>query len=114
MKKYFLKSFCWILALVIPLAADVPAPGVDMPDEVRDALARMADGSQNSDLARMMQQKKAARVLGTSTLADDVMRINVPLLLGRYSNSVDAFSRDDFQRQIFDDNPTGTMIDYYR
>ncbi len=40
-------------------------------------------------------------------------RFVVPILLGQYSDSTGIFTVQDFQNLLFDNNPTGTMTDYY-
>ena len=62
----------------------------------------------------MQERKKQSNETIQNRVQSDVMHINVPLLLGTYSNTSAVHSRDLFHNKIFADNPTGTMIDYYR
>ena len=96
------------------LQADVPHPGVNMPESVKQALRRMEATHAESDLAQQMQARKAARASVLSLQKADVMTMNVPLLLGTYDNSNNRYTREQFQNQIYDNNPTGTMVEYYR
>lgn len=105
-----------VILLPIVAAADVPPPGLTMPNKVREALRGIAASYRRGNLAQMMQTHKAARLVESRIIVQSTPAVNVrvPLLLGVYSGSKTNFSRQDFQNQIFDDNPTGTMIDYYR
>jgi len=113
MNSVFSKILFFILFALTPIMADVPAPGVAMPAYVRKALTLMAQSARQSNLAQMVQRKKENNVARAMGSAATPLSVNIPLLLGRYSDSVNRFSRDAFQNQIFDNNPTGTMIDYY-
>ena len=46
-------------------------------------------------------------------LRDAQLEFNMPVLLGKYSNTTTYFTAQDFQNTLFDDNATGTMSDYY-
>ena len=109
---FYAVSIIFIIAALA--AADVPASNVTMSPKVRKALARMAKEAGNSNLARMLQSRKQNQALNTMSRVSDILNVSVPLLLGRYSDAANSFSRSDFHNQIFANNPTGTMIDYYR
>jgi M6 family metalloprotease-like protein len=107
-------TFFILLILGFTAHADVPMPGVEMPENIRVALSRLAEGADSSNLAQIVQHKKSVRAQQLMSAQAEPIQVAVPLLLGRYSNANNSFSQSDFQNQIFDNNPTGTMIDYYR
>ena len=105
-----------LLALPVTGFADTPMPGIIMPDSVRNLLSRMEKTSIDGNVARIIQQRKAARLSGHSGSGYAVQTASamaVPLLIGTYSNSSNSFSPTEFDDQIFNNNPTGSMVDYY-
>ncbi len=106
--------FIFLISTATLVNADVPMPGVEMPESVKQALRRMEAMHAESDLAQQMQARKAARASELSLQKADVMTMNVPLLLGTYDDSNNRYTREQFQNQIYENNPTGTMVDYYR
>lgn len=96
---------------------DTPMPGVKMPTRVKKALQLMAESHRESNLAKMLQKRKdrlASGKLARADLAQAITTLNLPLVLGTYSNSAESYSRDAMHNQIIASNPTGTMVDYYR
>ncbi|KAA3616358.1 MAG: M6 family metalloprotease domain-containing protein [Calditrichaeota bacterium] len=113
--KYLLIAVLFI-ALPMTLSADVPLPGIEMPDNIRNLLAKMEQSSSAGNVARIIQQRKSdlkAGQLNTGHSVQSASSMAVPLLIGTYSNSAHFYSAVQFQNQIFDDNPSGTMVDYY-
>lgn len=107
--------FFFTLTLMITAYADVPAPGVEMSQNVKDALARIAQDYGTGNVADIMRARKAAQMQSTlNSTQGAAQHMSIPLILGTYSNSSARFSVSDFHKQIFTDNPTGTMVDFYR
>lgn len=52
------------------------------------------------------------RNLGKNLLKTDTFHL--PVLLGQYSDSLGTFTTQDFDDLLFNNNPTGTMSDYYQ
>lgn len=63
------------------------------------------------DRRRALRQQVALGILAKQTLQVD--HFNLPVLLGEYSDSSGTLSIQDFQNLLFDNNPTGTMTEYY-
>lgn len=118
MKKYLQKTLLLIYVLIlIPVFAfsDVPLPGVEMPQKVKEALQLTAKTYQSGSLAKIFRERRENYgMLSHTTGAQSSLTVTVPLLLGTFSNSANLYSKKDFQEHIFDNNPTGSMVDYYR
>ena len=94
------------------VSADWIDDGEKMPENIRNVFRIMAHSYQQGSLARMMRERRAMRLTGeidqfsAEQMAD---QINVPLFLGRYSNTTNMYSQQQFQDQIFGNNPNGNM-----
>ncbi len=116
MKKNDFVFAALLLALPLFAFADTPMPGIKMPDNIRNLLSRMEETSRDGNVARIIQQRKAAILSAKSGKGHSVLNASamaVPLLIGTYSNSSNSYTLNKFQNQIFSNNPTGTMVDYY-
>ena len=49
----------------------------------------------------------------SSPQRDAQLEFALPVLLGKYSGATTYFSAQDFQDILFDNNPTGSMSEYY-
>ncbi len=97
--------------------ADVPLKGTTMPPNVRDAMKIISRSYQSGGLARMMRERKKLRhqgIINRANASKYQNSIKLPLLLGSYSDTNNRYSKNEFQNKIFDNNPSGTMIDYYK
>ena len=60
---------------------------------------------------KLLRMKMAAGQMPKTALAVDQFKL--PVLLGEYSDKVTTFSAAEFQNLLFDNNPTGTVTEYF-
>ena len=102
-------------ALVMSVYADVPMPGVEMSNKTKQALAHIAKDYGTGNIADIMRARKENKAnVSLQTVQSAVQEMGVPLLLGTYSNTSARYNKETFHKQIFTDNPTGTMVEFYR
>ena len=58
----------------------------------------------------LRQEIALKKVSGQSLAADNFI---IPVLLGQFSDSAGIYTAQNFQDLLFDNNPTGTLTDYY-
>ncbi len=93
----------------------VPAKQGQIPDRLKPLFERIRTEYGTGYWAEQMRHRLAERATkGASTLAIPLDTVNVPILVGRYSNSTNTLDAGVFQQELFDGpNPTGTMTDFY-
>ena len=95
--------------LSIAIAINPPRQGT-IPDSILQLFRSQNIGSEYGDPGLI---KKIQRFKNQYT-RDEQININVPVLLGKYSDqSQTYFSASDFNQLLFDNNPTGTMKEYF-
>ena len=95
--------------LSIAIAINPPRQGT-IPDSILQLFRSQDIGAEYGDPGLM---KKMQRFKNQYT-RDEQININVPVLLGKYSDqSQTYFSASDFNQLLFDNNPTGTMTAYF-
>lgn len=96
--------------------ADSPMRGVKPPSNFSELMERISRSYSSGGIARNMVQRynqmlNQSNVNGTETISN----VNIPLLLGRYSNTTDRFTLPSFTQLLFTGpNSTGTMVEYFR
>ncbi|MCH8011498.1 MAG: M6 family metalloprotease domain-containing protein [Candidatus Marinimicrobia bacterium] len=95
-----------VFLLNASFAITPPKEGVEVPDHFFRNVQIIGQSYQSGGLYRAVQNKKSG--LRALKVAE-----NLPVLLGRYSDSNDDYSQSQFQNLLFDNNPTGTMSDYF-
>lgn len=111
-----------ILALV-PFSVHAvvpPAPGVTITTEQVEKLKKMAaQDYSTANLAPWIQARKARKLAarsgeGPQLSAPTTGTVRLPMLLGQYSTGpAPIFTVTQLDNQIFESNPTGTMVSYY-
>ena len=95
--------------LSIAIAINPPRQGT-IPDSILQLFRSQNIGAEYGDPGLI---KKIQRFKNQYT-RDEQININVPVLLGKYSDqSQTYFSASDFNQLLFDNNPTGTMKEYF-
>ena len=100
--------FCFTI-ISSALAINPPREGT-VPDSILSLFRSQGIGNEYGNPGLM---KKIQRFKNQNT-RDEQININVPVLLGKYSDQAQTyFSASDFNQLLFDNNPTGTMTDYF-
>ncbi len=108
-----------IFAIVISIPranATVPPKQGEVPLHLRAYLEKIRSEYGSGYWAQQMREREASRkrALNKSSLVAPTDTVNVPILMGRYSNSTNIYATSVFQQELFDGpNPTGTMTDFY-
>jgi M6 family metalloprotease-like protein len=116
MKKlfWFLTS---ILLTVAHASATVPPKQGSVPEHLRPFFEKIRKEYDTGYWARQMSERakqRADRALDKSSDSVPLDTVNVPILVGRYSNSNNIYAASVFQQELFDGpNPTGTMTQFY-
>jgi len=102
-------------SLSVATVADVPKKGVKVPKNFKQLMDRISQTYSSGGLAISMQNRFIAVQQGLLTpSALSVKEINIPLILGRYSNTTERFTSQSFNKLLFTGpNSTGTMVEYY-
>lgn len=96
-----ISSFATLSFAVMP-----PKPGVEAPPNFSELVATISQSYQSGGLYEAMQAYK-------NNSRDAQPIANLPVLLGRYSDSQNYYTQEDFDNLLFGENSTGNMIDYY-
>jgi immune inhibitor A len=112
-------SILLIIFFTSEILAIIPGKyGVKIPKHVIEFHKMIQKEYQEGYWAKRIREREQIRnkiqkgILPQSALTRDT--VNALTLLGRYSDSSPRYSRDQFQRQLFDGpNPTGTITQYY-
>ena len=100
--------FCFTIITSV-LAINPPREGT-IPDSILQLFQSQDIGNEygNPGLMNKIQRFRKQHT------RDEQININVPVLLGKYSDQAQTyFSASDFNQLLFDNNPTGTMTDYF-
>ncbi len=107
----------FVVVVSIPRAnATVPPKQGEVPHHLRAYLEKIRSEYGSGYWAQQMKAREAGREksLNKSSLVAPTDTVNVPILMGRYSNSTNIYATSVFQQELFDGpNPTGTMTDFY-
>ncbi|MBD3351537.1 MAG: M6 family metalloprotease domain-containing protein, partial [Candidatus Lokiarchaeota archaeon] len=107
-----------ILAISIgKVLGDIPKQNQTMPPKVRDAFKKISAHYSQNNLAQIIRRRKELRLKGVINQSNQrqyASFIKVPLLIGRYSNSANSYTKQEIQNKIFENNPDGTMVEYYQ
>ncbi len=98
--------FAVIMTSQMCYAVAPPQEGIEPPVNFSEIIDRIGQSYKSGGLYRAIQERKTG-------LREAQPSANLPVLLGRYSDSDNYYSTDDFQNLLFGVNPTGSMIDYY-
>jgi M6 family metalloprotease-like protein len=111
--------FLILLAPGVTLATVSPAPHTVMPDHLKAQAELLRKEYSTGYWSGHMAQRHAARsrfsrgdLTAASALAPDT--VNMPVLLGRYSDVLERIPAQAFQQLLFDGpNPSGTVTQFY-
>ena len=104
-----MKKSIYFLFFSILYSINPPQNGI-FPDGVLEKLKKQGIGLQYGDDG---WRKKILNSLIENN-RDDPLEFNLPVILAKYSDVNDTyFSANDFQNLLFDNNPMGTMKEYY-
>jgi len=103
-----------IIITLTTVKADVPLKGMHVPEHVSILMNKIREGYSTGGLVRSVE--KNAMILQNVNIKTSrtAQKINIPLLLGRYSNTTEKYTKESFNQLLFaGPNPTGTMVEYY-
>ena len=98
------------------IAVMPPAPGIEMPPEVKEAQKRFSQYYGGSGIAKRLQrikQDKKLLIKAGLPISSRTTNVEIPVLMGNYSDVAHTYVPSDFNEHLFGYNPTGSMSDYY-
>jgi len=120
MSKFWVNVSIAVILLCLPaissFAVAPPLPGTEMPQEVKEAQIRISKFYGTSGIAKRIQEIKLEKEIAAKngiSYRGDPLTMYVPVLMGNYSDVTHIFTTTDFQDHLFDNNPTGSMTDYF-
>lgn len=104
----------WVVSAVAFLTATVPPKSGVMTEQMKKQMEKIRLAYNEGYWAQRMEAKRSIGLNQTHGVSAVPETVFVPVLFGKYSNSVEKYTAAKFQEHLFDGpNPTKTLTQFY-